>query len=241
MAARADSLRASIVSPGLGFDPGLDGGDAAGGDGDVLPLASVGQCRIADDRVEGHGSCPVRGCSCAAAALAARSCLLMSRPPQNGRNGIVAELGGSSSPRRTRPQGRAPAAQSSPSSSRSLPQKTSPSSVTRQGAPMTPIAAARAVSALSRALLASALRARQHALRDRLRLCEDGSRASRDRRSASRRRIQPGKPARENSAPLGAVERQRDARGEQAVLRERIGARSVRPSPSQIRARSRHM
>ena len=84
-------------------------------------------------------------------------------------------------------QPRLPVAQSSPCSSRSLPQKTSPSSVTRQGAPMIPSSAARAHSAFRSALFAS-LSARPRTSRDRGRASPARPRSPRGRRSAGPRR-----------------------------------------------------
>ena len=42
----------------FGFDFRFDGGDAAGGDGDVLPFAPVRERRVAEDQVKGHRASP---------------------------------------------------------------------------------------------------------------------------------------------------------------------------------------
>ena len=103
-----------------------------------------------------------------------------------------------------------------------MPQNTSPSAVTRHGAPMTPISAARAHSALSRALLAS-LSARSNARRRIDAAC--GQQGAERRAIADRQALAEfgdKDPAREIGARV-AFKRERDARGEQARLRKRLG------------------
>ena len=115
-----------------------------------------------------------------------------------------------------------PAAQSRPCSSRSLPQNTSPSAVTRHGAPMIPISVARAHSALSRALLAwpwarsiVAAGSTPHSSSSALKVARSPigkpwpNSATKTRREKLERGV--------------SFERERHPRGEQARLRERFG------------------
>ena len=111
------------------------------------------------------------------------------------------------------------AAQSSACSSRSLPQNTSPSPATRQGAPTMPISAAREHSALSSRFVRRRFRRARTSPRDRRRTWRARSRASPDRRSTSRGRIQPCRPD-ARMLPRLALKGQSDPRGEQARLRK---------------------
>ena len=185
VSARVDRLAAP--QPSIA---GLDRGDAAGRDGDVLSLAAVRQRGVANNQIEGH--------------VTLRFVRQTSGP-------FGARL------RRAR------AAQSSPCSSRSLPQNTSPSPATIDGAPTMPISAAAGALGLESRLVGVAFGPLERSL---------GIDAASSEQGRERGPIGDRQPLAEfggvdlagKACALLALKRQCDPRGEQARLEETASA-----------------